>query len=658
MMRWEEIVSQFRYLFSSGKIGSVEIKNRIIFSPMLDRLAHEDGRISEASIRYYDERALGGAGLLIVGAACFMEDAHYHPHQTSICDDSLIESHQRLTETIHRSGTRISCQLLHPGIRLAQKAFGAGRATRPVGPSALPFVTTDTIPHALTIEEILEITEAYAAAARRVKAARYDMVDLLAGHGYLLHSFLSPYFNKREDGYGGSIENRARFVCEVVRRIKEEAGEQFPIHVRMNDADFLPGGLQIDEAMVHARLLERAGADAINVTAGTRETNQYSVSGVFFPQSLSSEMAEKVKSVVKIPVTSVGRYTDPLRAEEVLAEGKADFILMARALLADPELPNKAMRGRLSEIRRCIGDNAGCIARDIRKFPTISCTVNATVGHEEEYRIRPATVARKVMVVGGGPAGMEAARVAAMRGHRVVLYEEADTLGGQLLFACRTPHHQEVQHLTQFLVGQLQTLGVEVHTGVTVTCGLVSRIDPDAVVVAAGAKPIRPDVPGAESENVVLAADVLSGRAMVGDRVVVVGGGLVGMETGLALAQEGKRVILIEMLPKIGMNANRIELLCLMERFIERGVQVLTNTRLLHIHPNAVTVILTSLTNENEVITLSTDTVVVAVGYQASEDLARELGGTGRLVYIIGDCREPRKIIDAIHEGYRTGLIL
>ena len=647
---------ELKYLFSPGRIGAVELKNRIIFAPMLDRFANEDGSISEASVRYYRERARGGAALLIVGAVNFLPEAHYRPHQTCLYDDSFIDSHRRLTDAIHEAGALVSCQLIHAGIRLSQKAFGAGSATRPVGPSAIPFATTDTVPHALSIEEIHAMTEAFAAAARRAREAGYDVVDILAAHGYLLHSFLSPYSNRRDDSYGGSNENRARFLCEVIRGIKREAGSGFPIQVRINGTDFLGGGIDIEQARVHARLIEKAGANAINVSSGTRESRQYTAAGYHFSQTLAAELSEKVKAVVRIPVSTVGRYTDPIRAEEVLAKGQADFVLMARALLADPEWPNKAREGRLHEIRPCIGDNTGCVARDIRKFPTVSCTVNATIGHEEEFRIRRAATPRSVLVVGSGPAGMEAARVAAMRGHRVSLYERETRLGGQLDVASRPPNNHPIQRLSEYLIGQIGGLGVEIHTGVTVTPQLVAEKNPDVVVVATGSNPILPDVPGLGHNHVVLAADVLEKKVKTGQRVVVIGGGLVGMDTSLVLAQEGKQVILVEMLPRIGANANVFELLFLMERFIDLGVQVLTNTKLLSIHPGGVTVVMTELTSENEVIFIRADTVVMAIGYRASQDLAQELEKSGRPIYVIGDCREPRKIIDAIHEGFQVGL--
>jgi len=657
-MEQEEMVSGLKHLFAPGRIGALETKNRIVFAPMLDRLANEDGSISNASVSYYNERARGGAGILIVGAVYFTHETHYRPNQNGLYDDSLVDSHRRLTQVAHESGAHISCQLIHAGIRLAQKAFGAGRAARPVGPSAVSFVTTGVIPHALTGEEIKEITEAYAVAALRARRAGYDLVDIHAGHGYLLHSFLSPFCNKREDSYGGSVENRALFVCEVVRRIKDAAGADFPVNVRINGTDYLPGGIDIDQAVVHARLIEAAGADAINVSAGTRESRQYVIPGSFFPQACYADLAAKVREAVKIPVMTVGRYIDPVLADEVLGEGKADFIIMGRALLADPELPIKAREGRFSEIRRCIGCNTGCAARDIKKFPHISCAVNAAVGREDECRIRPAAVPRKVIVIGGGPAGMEAARVAALRGHGVALYEQAETLGGQMVVASMTQHTRDIQNLTQFLIRQLQVLGVQIHTGVAVNPQLVAELNPDVVVLAAGAAPIRPEVPGADSDNVVLASDVLAGTAPVGDRVAVVGGGLVGMETSVLLAQEGKRVILVEMLPKIGVNANPLEVVCLMERFIELGVQIFTRTKLIGIHRGGVTVAMMGLTNENELISIPADTVVIAMGYKPMDDRIRNFRDSGRPVHVIGDCKEARKIIDAVHEGYKVGLEL
>jgi len=363
-----------------------------------------------------------------------------------------------------------------------------------------------------------------------------------------------------------------------------------------------------------------------------------------------------LKASVTIPVSTVGRYTEPSQAEEVLAKGQADFVLIARALLADPEWPNKAREGSCSEIRPCIGDNTGCVARDIRRFPALSCSVNPMVGHEGEYPIEKAATPRTVLIVGGGPAGMEAARVAVLRGHLVSLYERETQLGGQLDLAARLPNNRPIQKLKSYLVAQMKNLGVDIHTGVLVTPDLVSRLNPDVVILAAGSKPVVPEVPGLEHRHVVPACDVLEGSVKTGERVVVIGGGLVGMETSLLLALEGKQVILVEMLPGIGSNANVFELLFLMERFVALGVQVLTNTRLLSVHPDGVSVVMSRLTNENELIFIRADDVVMAAGYQPLQDLARKIEGSGPAIFVIGDCKKPGKILDAIHEGFRAGM--
>ncbi len=634
-------------LFEPTRIGRMELRNRIVMPPMVTNFANTDGTVSETTKNYYAARAKGGAGLIIVEAAAVHPTGRSSPRLLSIDKDELIPGFRSLVDAVHQHGAKIAIQLNHSGRQTPAKFIGQ----QPVAPSAIGYAGGD-MPRALTIEEIEELVEAWAEAARRAKEAGFDAIEFHCAHGYLLSEFLSSRVNKRTDKYGGNLDGRARLPVEVVKRVRMRLGDDYPILVRINGDEYLPEGVTLDESRIIAGKLQEAGADCIDVSAGTHESGHKMIQPASEARGCLVHLADAIKKVVQVPVITVGRINNPLLAENILQEGKADLVAMGRALIADPELPNKAREGRFDDIQMCIACNH-CFDTIFQKVK-ITCQVNATFGNEAEYAITPAKKPKKVLVAGGGPAGLEAARVAALRGHKVSLYEEGDRLGGQLLLAAIPPHKGEIDNLTRFLAGQVVKLGVEVNVGQKITPNLVSEIKPDAVIVATGATPIVPNIPGVGQSNVSMARDVLAGRKELGKRVVIIGGGRVGCETAEFLSSQGngKKVTIVRvtgagpMAGDVGQTTRGL----LLNRLQDSGVRIETNAKAEKITSSGVVI-----STDGKQDFIEADSVVLATVSKPDNELAEQLEGKVAELYVIGDCAKPRRIQDAIHEGFRVG---
>jgi 2,4-dienoyl-CoA reductase (NADPH2) len=625
-------------LFEPIEIGGVRVKNRIVMPAGETHFEAPDGGVTDRLLEFYRERARGGVGLAIVGLAKI--EGHFMGGLAAH-DDKYIPDLAKVANIFHQHDVKCALQLGHPG--RYEVSFDPSR--QPVAPSPIPPpIFTKRVPKELTKQEILQIEEEFAQAAVRAKEAGFDAVELLSGAGYLIAQFFSPATNKRTDEYGGSLENRARFAVEIIQRIKEKCGTSYPVLIRIAGDEFIEGGNTINEMKRIAKVLEDAGIAAINVMAGWHESPR-PLTTMLVPRGGFAYLSAEIKKVVSVPVIIAHRINDPFTAEKILREGMADMVAMFRALLADPELPIKAKEERFDEIRICVACNQGCLDRVFGGQP-ITCLVNPTVGREAEFRNLKAERRKKVVIVGGGPGGCMAAELLAKKGHEVVLFERTNMLGGQLNIAAKSPLAYEFAEVGKYFMNILPKLGVKIYYNIEADVSKVLAEKPDVVIVAVGASPLIPPIPGVESA--VTAFDVLMNKVEVGKRVVVIGGGGVGCNTAAKLADEGKDVTLVEMLPKIGQDIGITTRWTVLLYLRERGVKILTNKRAVEIKRGALVIEDVQSGERDEI---PCDTVILAVGTKPNDGLYDELVGKVPEVYKIGDCAKPRKAIDATHEA-------
>jgi 2,4-dienoyl-CoA reductase (NADPH2) len=659
-------------LFQPITINGLTVKNRIAMPAMLLNMAR-DFEVTEPLLEFYAERARGGAGMITVGYAT-VDGLSGDPRNIGAHEDAFVPGLTRLAAAISDNGARASVQLNHAGRYVHSSSLG-GR--QPVAPSAVASRLTRETPRALSVEEIREIVRCFAQAARRVREAGFDAVEVLAGTGYLISEFLSPLTNQRDDEYGGRFENRIRFALDVIRAVRGEVGRGFPLIMRISGDDFMAGGVGRREREEFAVRLVREGVDALSVNAGWHEARvPQTIAEV--PRGAFAYLSRRIAELVEVPVIASHRINDPDTARKLIADGACDMVAMARALIADPWLPEKARTGREEEILHCVACGQGCFDNLFQMRP-VECLCNPEAGHEGRRAVAHAGRALNVLVVGGGPAGMSAAAAAARRGHTVTLIEKSGRLGGQLHLAGAPPGRKEFVQLAHDLAGRVARLGVNVVLGREADGALLDAERPGAIILATGGVPIVPSIPGAELPHVVQAWDVLAGKVSAGRRVVLIGGGAVGVETALFLAEKGtlsgealkfllvhgaaspeelyelavrgtKEVVIIELLGELGTGFGRTTRWAMLQDVERRGV----NTYVAAQDPT-ITRTSVRIGIDGADAHILGDTVVLAVGTRSHNPLQQLVERMGIPFRVVGDAFASASALDAVHQGFAAG---
>jgi 2,4-dienoyl-CoA reductase-like NADH-dependent reductase (Old Yellow Enzyme family)/thioredoxin reductase len=644
-------------LFAPLALGSLSLKNRLVMSQMTMNYATEEGFMTERLIRHYLERARGGVGLILVEGTFFTPEGRGYKNQLGLMSASHVKGFRDLTRAIHAipDAPKVFIQVHHAGWRASSKLSGLPT----VGPSALAPYPGAEVARALSQGEIKDLIEAHIMAAARAKEAGFDGVDFHCAHGYLIPSFFSPFSNQRSDQYGGDLAGRTRFLLEIVRGTKERLGYDFPVTIKISGDEYIEEGLGIQEMIRIARLAVEAGIDGILVSAGTvggKKLEDLSQAHKFLrtlPMMTSrgclAPLAAEMKKALRIPVITVGRINHPAVAEEIITRGQADLVAMGRALLADPHLPRKAFEGKEKEIRPCIACNEGCYKRIFQQLD-IRCSVNPILGREEEISCAKATKPKRLVVIGGGPAGMEAAHAAWERGHKVLLMEANPEFGGQLNLASLPPGRKEIENFRDFLQTRLQRTNVKILKPKSATAAFLKEYSPDGVILAAGAYPRKYKVNGLEEGRMISAWETLRGRGDLREPVLVLGAGLVGCEAADQLSEAGKKVILVEVLPEIASGGDADTKAYFNSKFKKNGVEVFTGSNLDRVENN-----IAILQRGKEEIQVQVGTVVCAVGADPNDELSHELLSAGFSLIKIGDCDQPRTILEAIQEGFEVG---
>ncbi len=589
----------FEHIFEPITINKMKVENRLVMPAM--HLGYcEEGKVTDKLINFYRERAKGGVGLIIVGGCIVDEYSGGTPTFVNISEDKFMEGLRKLTSTVHQYPVKISCQLYHAG-RYAHSFLLSGK--QPISASAVRSKFTGEIPREMTKEEIKQTIENIAQAAKRAKHSGFDAVELLGSAGYLINQFLSPLTNKREDEYGGTYENRCRMPEELIKRVREVVGDDFVVGIRMSGDDFMEGSNTVIENREIARVYEESGCDVINVTGGWHETHVPQISS-YVPSGAFVYLAQQIKSKVKIPVVACNRINNVFLAEKILRETELDLIGMARGLIADPYLPKKAKEGRHYDIKPCIACNQGCFDKVFEIQPS-SCLVNPLAGKEEKLDISKTNLPKKVVVVGAGPAGCEAAKCLAERGHSVLIYEKENKIGGQLNCASSCPGKSEFKRLNNYYTEQFKRLNIKLELNSSASYEEISKSKPEVVIFATGATAVLPNIKGIENKHICRAEDILLKKVKAGKHIVVIGGGATGCETAAYLSQNQvindeigifllkykavtlenlfeflkapRKITILEMLPKIGKDIGKSTRWTVMQELRDKKVEVLTS---------------------------------------------------------------------------------
>jgi 2,4-dienoyl-CoA reductase-like NADH-dependent reductase (Old Yellow Enzyme family)/thioredoxin reductase len=637
----------FPRLFAPGRIGKMRLKNRLVMPPMVRNYADAHGLVTKRYLDHIESIAKGGVGMMILEASFIEQAGRGFANQLGIHSDKTVPGLKKLAAVAHKHKAKIGIQIYHAGRQTTKAVTGL----QPVAPSAIPDPLEQAMPRSLTVPQIKAIVRKYADAARRAKEAGLDFVEIHGAHGYLITQFLSPFSNKRTDAYGGTQEKRNRFMLEVYRAVRRAVGPKYPVTIRLSLDEMVTGGQGEKDILPICRAIAEEGIDAISVTAGVYGSfaKGFMIAPMVKPDALLVKYARAVKRAVKVPIIAVGKIRTPFLAEQVLKQGSADFVAVGRTLLADPEWPNKAKAGRVDSINPCVACDQGCIQR-LFSGQDVQCTVNPVTSREALFKKKPGK-GKKVLVIGGGPAGLSAAKYAALRGHQVTLYEKEKKLGGQVLAAASLPHRHDWQLFIDHLIADVKRLHVKVVMGKKFKPALIRKGQFDSAILAIGSSATRPGIPGINHDNVVLARDLNQGTVKARGVVVVAGGGCQGAQTAEALARKHHLVTVIEMGDRLAAEAPLEDGALLMERLAALDVRVMTKTKIKGFGSTSVVV-----EKGSGEVAVPADTVVVCLGAFPNDGINRELRSYVKKVQVVGDAVKPRRITEAVAEGALAAL--
>lgn len=634
-----------KQLFTPFHIRHCHLENRIVMPGLASFLFEEDGSYRAKTIEHYRRRAAGGPGMVIMEACAVTPEGIVSEHQARIYDDKFMEGLYRICDVIRSEGSVPALQLHHGGRQTSARII----KTKPVAPSNLPCPAIKGEVEPLTVGKIQEIVHGFGDGAVRAMEAGFQLIEIHGAHGYLLNQFLSRFSNIREDEYGGDLRGRVKFSRDIIREVRSRVGKEFPLSFKISAQEFVPDGLTVEESIEILKLLLEEGLDIIQVSAGNDATPEWLCQPMFMEKACLADSAARIREALNVPVMAVGRINDPFVAEEIISKGKADLVCIGRGLLADPEMPKKAKEGRFDDIRTCIACNT-CMESIFRRG-RVECLVNPTLGREKEMEFVAAATPKRVMVVGGGPGGLNVAWVAARRGHDVHLFEKQSALGGQLLLGTVTNYKKELLNLIEFQKRQIEKFAVTCHLNSEVSLGTVREENPDVVILATGSIPVTPLVEGIDKSTILTLPEALNRNNAIHGEVVVIGGGGTGCEVAFHLSENGCAVTIVEQLPKIGGEIESITRKVLLQKLRENDVRFITGHKLSRVGDSGVFV----TGKEGRELFLEAGYVVIAVGSRPDNSLYDQIKTLGIAVYQIGDCLEPRSAKAAIYEGAVIG---
>ena len=640
---------RFPTMFTPIQIGTVTVPNRFVVPPMGNNFANTDGTLSDRSAAYYEARTKGGFGLITIESTVVYEQAKGGPRKPCLFDDAVIPSFKAVADRCHAYGAKVSIQLQHAGPEGNSKLTGYPlKAASAIAPSA-----GREIPEAMPTEEVYRLIECYGDAARRAQLAGIDMVEVHCAHGYLVSTFVSARTNKRTDEFGGCFENRMRLPRLIIENIRRKTGGNLPILCRINARDEGDGGMDVHDAAAMAAYLEtECGVDAIHVSRSIHIHDEFMWAPNITHGGFNAELCTEIKRAVSVPVIIVGRFTEPQYAELLVKQGRADLVAFGRQSIADPEMPNKARNGQLEKLTPCIACLLGCVTNMLKGNP-ITCAMNPCVGREAE--VKPAEVRKNVVVIGGGPGGLYAATMCARRGHSVTLIEKVAELGGHFLVAAYPPGKGEISGAIRSMIVNCRDAGVDIRTNTEATAELISELNPDAAIVATGSVPLRLPIPGLADCGCVTAEDVLTGKADVGHRVLVVGGGMVGCECVEFLTEREHPVDMIEMKPVIGEDIVPEARKYIMANIEKHKVTQRVNARVGHFYADGVDYTDTVTGEQSSM--RGYDSVVLAMGYRSNNTLEEALKAIVPQVVVIGEARQaPGNSMEATGDAFNAAL--